>query len=255
MSGRGLVQVTFFLDGREMEQAVIHGEGGTAVELSQTFALSDKADGKPHILEITVENRGFNPPRTAFWPERRRGAPADEGSEFYLHSAELVYPAAGKNLAALQEWLRAFQLADTLLNPELKRFTFTGKPYDIPDKRRVDKAKLAQLNAAFNRAVAAFNQQALTTGDWPKTQASMKRSLRLAAAVKSYLHEFRVNLVGNAHIDIAWLWRMAETMALSKNTYETVIKNMGEYPELTYAQSQAVTYDWIEKNTPTCSGP
>ncbi len=59
-------------------------------------------------------------------------------------SAELVYPAAGKSLAALQDWLRAFQFADILLNPELKRFTFTGKPYDIPDKRRVAKAEIGR---------------------------------------------------------------------------------------------------------------
>ena len=250
MSARGLVQATFFLDGRELQQATLHGESGTAVEQSSTVPLSDRTDGQEHVLEIVVENRGFDPPRTAYWPERRRGAPADEGSEFYLLSAELLYPAAEKNLAALQDWLRAFQFADILLNPELKRFTFTGKPYDIPDKRLVARDRLARLNSAFDQAVNALDLQALAAGRWPAVRASIRRSLRLAADVKSYLSEFRINLVGNAHIDIAWLWRMAETMALSKNTYETVIKNMGEYPELTYAQSQAVTYDWMEKKNP-----
>jgi alpha-mannosidase len=250
MSARGLVQATFFLDGRELQKATLHGESGTAVELASTVPLTDRADGQAHLLEIVVENRGFDPPRTAYWPERRRGAPADEGSEFYLNSAELVYPAAGKSLAALQEWLRAFQFADILLNPELKRFTFTGKPYDIPDKRLVARDRLERLNSAFDQAVNALDLQALAAGGWPQVQASIRRSLRLAAPVKSYLAEFRIQLVGNAHIDIAWLWRMAETMALSKNTYETVIKNMGEYPELTYAQSQAVTYDWMEKKHP-----
>ncbi|MFH2108591.1 MAG: glycoside hydrolase family 38 C-terminal domain-containing protein [Chrysiogenia bacterium] len=250
MSGRGLSRATFFLDGRELEQAELHGESGTRVELDSTVKLAEKADGAPHVLEITVENRGFAPFRGAYWPERRRGAPADEGSEFYLHAAELVYPAAGNSLAALQEWLRAFQFADILLNPELKRYTFTGKPYDIPDRRRVAKEKLARLNAAFDHAVAALDLQAFAAGEWPKVQASLRRSLDLASPVKNYLKEFKINLVGNAHIDIAWLWRMAETMALTKNTYETVIQNMGEYPELTYAQSQAVTYDWIEKKHP-----
>ncbi len=112
------------------------------------------------------------------------------------------------------------------------------------------KEKLARLDAAFDRAVAALDLKALAAGGWPQVQSSLKRSLRLAAPVKSYLGEFRIQLVGNAHIDIAWLWRIVETMALSKNTYETVIKNMAEYPELTYAQSEAVTYDWIEKQHP-----
>jgi alpha-mannosidase len=250
MNARGMALATFFLDGLQLEQVTVHGENGTAVETSNEIALSTRADGKVHTLEITVENRGFIPPRAAFWPERRRGAPADEGSEFSLQSIAMSFPAAGHTLPALQQWLSSFQLADTLLNPELKRFTFTGKPYDIPDKRRVARERLAALNRSLDRAIAALDQQALAAGDWPKVEASLQRSLRLAKPLKSYLAEFRIHLVGNAHIDIAWLWRMAETMALSKNTYATVIQNMGEYPELTYAQSQAVTYDWIEKNHP-----
>jgi alpha-mannosidase len=250
LRARGLAVATFFLDGRQLEQGSVHGEGGTETEWSGDIALSDKADGQEHKLEIVVENKGFVPARTGYWPERRRGAPADEGSWTALNTAELYFPAAASNLAALREWLRSFQFADILLNPELKRFTFTGKPYDIPDKRRVAKERLARLNAAFDRAVAALDLRALAAGGWPQVQASIKRSLRLAAPVKSYLGEFRIQLVGNAHIDIAWLWRIAETMALSKNTYETVIKNMAEYPELTYAQSEAVTYDWIEKQHP-----
>ncbi len=250
LQGRGLVLANFLLDGRELEQATLHGESGTAVEETRDVLLMEKADQAPHVLEIAVENRGFVPARGESWPERRRGAPAEEGSWFNLQSAELVYANAEKNLAALKEWLDSFQFADILVNPELKRYTFTGKPYDIPDKRRVDAARLARINAALDRAAAALDLGALAAGDWPRARASLRRSLRLAAPVRSYLKEFRIHLVGNAHIDIAWLWRMAETMALAKNTYETVIQNMGEYPELTYAQSQAVTYDWIEKKHP-----
>ncbi len=250
LSARGLAKATFFLDGRELQQATLHGESGTAVEQSCTVPLADPADGREHVLEIAVENGGFAPFRTAYWPERRGGPPADEGISFILEAAELKYPAAEKNLAALREWWHSFLFADILLNPELKRFTFTGKPYDIPDRRTVDPAKLAQLNAAFEKAVAALDMQALAAGDWQRTRESLQRSLRLAAPVRDYLKEFEIHLVGNAHIDIAWLWRMAETMALSRNTYETVIQNMGEYPELTYAQSQALTYDWIEQKHP-----
>ncbi len=250
MRGRGLVRATFFLDGRELEQVTLHGESGTAVEETRDVRLLAVADSAAHELEIAIENRGFEPARGEYWPERRRGAPPDDGISFHLMSAELRFPAAEENLAALRDWLASFQFADILLNPELKRFTFTGKPYDIPDQRNVDRAKLARLNAALDRAVAAFDREAMDAGDWPRVRSALKRSYAAAAPVKNYLEEFKIHLVGNAHIDIAWLWRMAETMALTRNTYETVIQNMGEYPELTYAQSQAVTYDWIEKKHP-----
>ena len=230
----------------------LHGEGGTAVELERRSSpWREQADEQTHVLEIVVENRGFVPARTGYWPERRRGAPADEGSWFALNAAELGFPAAAAALAELRQWQQAFQFADILLNPELKRYTFTGKPYDIPDKRLVAKEKLARLNAAFDRAVAALDLNGAGRG---RLAAGAGLAEALAAPGRRRSRptcgNSAINLVGNAHIDIAWLWRMAETMALSKNTYETVITNMAEYPELTYAQSQAVTYDWMEKKHP-----
>jgi alpha-mannosidase len=65
-----------------------------------------------------------------------------------------------------------------------------------------------------------------------------------------YAKEFKVYLIGNAHIDIAWLWRMSETQQVARNTFRTVLQNMLEYPELRYAQSQAVTYAWMEEQYP-----
>ncbi len=252
MSGRGLSNVTFFLDGREIGQVTLHGESGTAVEETRDLPLMilNEDNRREHALEIAVENRGFAPFRSTYWPERRRGAPPDEGSWFRLDAAELVYSAAEQNRAALLDWLHAFQFADILINPELKRFTFTGKPYDIPDKRRVDTAKLARLNALLGRIAAMPDLSDLTHGGSRRSLDFIRQSLERAAPIREYLKEFKIHLVGNAHIDIAWLWRMAETMALTKNTYETVVKNMAEYPELTYAQSQAITYDWIERKHP-----
>ncbi|HEX7501849.1 MAG TPA: hypothetical protein VF451_00395, partial [Acidobacteriota bacterium] len=172
LRARGLAVASFFLDGRELEQATVHGEGGTETEWSGDIVLGEQADDREHRLEIVVENKGFVPARTGYWPERRRGAPADEGSWVALNAAELRFPAAANNLAALQEWLRAFQFADILLNPELKRYTFTGRPYDIPDKRRVPGDRLARLNAAFDRAVAALDLPALAAGGWPRVRSS-----------------------------------------------------------------------------------
>ena len=75
MNGRGLALATFLLDGRELEQAALHGENGTAVEERRDVPLLESSDNAAHVLEIAVENRGFLPARGEYWPERRRGAP------------------------------------------------------------------------------------------------------------------------------------------------------------------------------------
>jgi alpha-mannosidase len=142
------------------------------------------------------------------------------------------------------------QTADRLLNPELVRYTFVGGAYPIPDRRLVPLERLAQLRDAYSRSVLAFNLPALLDGRADDLRASIRQSYGVSAELAKYAKEFKVYLIGNAHIDIAWLWRMSETQLVARNTFRTVLQNMLEYPELRYAQSQAVTYAWMEEQYP-----
>ncbi len=53
-----------------------------------------------------------------------------------------------------------------------------------------------------------------------------------------------IDLVGNAHIDMAYRWRLNETAdRVTPDTFEGVIKMMDVVPDLTFAQSQMALYD------------
>ena len=60
----------------------------------------------------------------------------------------------------------------------------------------------------------------------------------------------RVGIVGHAHIDIAWLWPIKESIRKAARTFSTMIGLMQEYPELRYIQSQPILYDMIEEHYP-----
>ncbi len=68
----------------------------------------------------------------------------------------------------------------------------------------------------------------------------------MADAAKAYDLLF----VAHAHIDMNWMWGYNETAAVTVDTFRTVLDLMEEYPELTFAQSQASTYEIIEKYAP-----
>jgi alpha-mannosidase len=127
--------------------------------------------------------------------------------------------------------------AYTLLNPDLQRFTFTGTPFPVKDERKTAKQRLNELNTILGKSVFSFDTTALKRGDSHKLKASINESYRMAGKLREYAGEFKVYLVGNAHIDIAWLWRIYETVLVARNTYDTVISNMAEFPELLYAQT------------------
>ena len=64
------------------------------------------------------------------------------------------------------------------------------------------------------------------------------------------LQQNRIHFVGNAHIDLAWLWPWTETVEVCRETFANALELMEAHPDFTYAQSQAQTYAWIEKYYP-----
>jgi alpha-mannosidase len=59
-----------------------------------------------------------------------------------------------------------------------------------------------------------------------------------------------LTLTGHAHIDLAWLWPLAETRRKIRRTFSTVLMLMDIYPDFTFNQSSAQAYAWIEEDDP-----
>ena len=56
--------------------------------------------------------------------------------------------------------------------------------------------------------------------------------------------------VGHAHIDVAWLWTLGQTVRKSGRTFSNVLRLMEQYPEYKFSQSQAQLYQYTEQNYP-----
>jgi alpha-mannosidase len=63
-------------------------------------------------------------------------------------------------------------------------------------------------------------------------------------------HVHEVYAIGHAHIDTAWLWPLAETYRKTLRTFSTAVRYMDEYPDYTFACSQAVQYAWVKERNP-----
>jgi alpha-mannosidase len=59
-----------------------------------------------------------------------------------------------------------------------------------------------------------------------------------------------IDVVGNAHVDAAWLWRWDETVDVVRNTWRTAAKLLEKYPGTTFAASAAAYYEWVEAYEP-----
>ncbi len=88
-----------------------------------------------------------------------------------------------------------------------------------------------------------FNEQAQTgtiTAHAGQEAESMLSELQ--ARAKTY----RMICVAHAHIDMNWMWRWDETVAITLDTFRTMLDLMEEYPEFTFSQSQASVYKIVE---------
>lgn len=72
---------------------------------------------------------------------------------------------------------------------------------------------------------------------------------RLAPAV-ARIRRDTIDIVGNSHIDAAWLWRWRETQQVVDATWSTATKLMAKYPDMHFAASAAQYYVWLEQRDP-----
>ncbi|HRU01545.1 MAG TPA: glycoside hydrolase family 38 C-terminal domain-containing protein, partial [Victivallales bacterium] len=62
--------------------------------------------------------------------------------------------------------------------------------------------------------------------------------------------EYTIYCIGHAHIDMNWMWSWPETVAVTNDTFKTVLALLAEYPDFCFSQSQASVYKIIEKYNP-----
>ena len=75
-------------------------------------------------------------------------------------------------------------------------------------------------------------------------------SSRALAADSARFAEDTIHLVGNSHIDAAWLWRYTEAMGVVEATWRTALKLEQKFPTMTFAGSAAQYYDWLATRAP-----
>ncbi len=56
--------------------------------------------------------------------------------------------------------------------------------------------------------------------------------------------------IGNAHLDLAWLWPMAETRRKTARTFAQQLRLLETYPEYKYLQSQPAAYEMCREHYP-----
>jgi alpha-mannosidase len=141
----------------------------------------------------------------------------------YENSPDSLIPEPGfvaDELAVLQRYLTSF--APEKLNPVATAVA------------QLDWAVLQNQSTtsrlAFDQSLQALRQQLQPLGDW--------------------LNQRQIQLVGHAHLDLAWLWTVSETWEAAERTFKSVLSLQQDFPELTFCHSSPALFAWIEQHRP-----
>ena len=123
--------------------------------------------------------------------------------------------------------------------------TLTGL-LEVVDLSSLRAAKIAEALEQFTLTVD-FEQ------DKEARQASYREASRQLRPVMEAVNGSTQPVfyaVGNAHLDLAWLWPMAETHRKTSRTFAAQLRLLEEYPEYKFLQSQPASYEMCRKYYP-----
>lgn len=100
------------------------------------------------------------------------------------------------------------------------------------------------IEQAADLLLAAIKEDGVITARAAKEAEELLMPLQPEA--KKYTELF----ISHAHIDMNWMWGYNETASITVDTFRTVLDLMREFPDMTYCQSQASTYEIIDKFCP-----
>ena len=86
--------------------------------------------------------------------------------------------------------------------------------------------------------------------DWNKVKSFFEKVNYKIRKIAAELKENTIYFTGNAHIDMAWLWKFEETVQVCYETFESALNFADKYPGFVYCQSSAQTYWWMENRFP-----
>jgi alpha-mannosidase len=113
----------------------------------------------------------------------------------------------------------------------------------IVSKHQID---LQPLATAANRLDSLFSQSPSSESFFAQL-AEIRQPL---LQYRDFLKQRQIYIHGNSHIDVAWLWAIAETKNAMQRTFTSALNLQKSYPELIFNQSTAVSYQWMEQEYP-----
>ncbi len=138
------------------------------------------------------------------------------------------------------------QIDIAVVNPEIRKLYHDFRIlHNLMEQVPTDEARyhrvLSSLCHAMQELSPSFNEM-----EAKAARKHLESELNKTGGTPS----LKISAIGHAHIDLAWLWPIRETIRKGARTFATALYNMELYPDYVFGASQAQLYQWIKDSYP-----
>lgn len=110
---------------------------------------------------------------------------------------------------------------------------------------------LPQGDPLYQELAAAVDAVEQRLGGYePEAVSEARTILKPFLAAKNRGRGMQVSAIGHAHLDLAWLWPIRETIRKGARTFATALYNLERYPDYIFGCSQPQLFAWIKEGYP-----
>jgi alpha-mannosidase len=114
---------------------------------------------------------------------------------------------------------------------------------------RLHPDKAPRWGGLVERATGVVSK-ALQSGSARRLPQAVREAEAALAPIGRVAKKYTVHCAGHAHIDMNWLWPWPETVAVTNDTFTTVLNLMAEFDDFCFTQGQASVYDIVRQYNP-----
>ena len=124
-------------------------------------------------------------------------------------------------------------------------------PLRLFDYLEDDGYEYAQILMHLDQAVSRLNMLVLPSEEFLASVKDAETYIQKEFYGKfCHKNDITAVCIGHTHIDIAWLWTIAQTREKAQRSFSTVINLMKRYPEYKFMSSQAILYKAVKEEAP-----
>lgn len=103
---------------------------------------------------------------------------------------------------------------------------------------------------SLGNSLTQFDIMALEINDWSRVEKMIGLVRQTFDECREAAKQYKVYLIGHAHIDMNWLWPWEETVDLIRRDFQSIDRIMEEFPQVCFSHSQAATYKVVKERFP-----